>query len=271
MNTEKTLLKQKPKLLLYAGYYHPRKLKGERLHNHEFCEIMFVKEGSGNVMIDNVMHPIKKGDIVIYNPLTYHAEYFDRETCDEVMFFGFSRLNVECFAPGTLCDGLFKILHTGKYFDEFSFYCDQLLKEKNAKEFQYSAISESLLNILISYILRLSDDTKITENTNTCNQIKDYLDKNYTSNKSIDDICRDLYINKYYLTHLFKDAMGVPPLKYMITKRISLAKELLTTTDLTIEEVAIKCGYSDTTYFIKVFKKAEGITPIEFKNQQIEN
>jgi len=137
--------------------------------------------------------------------------------------------------------------------------------------FQYSAISESLLNILISYILRLSDDTKITENTNTCNQIKDYLDKNYTSNKSIDDICRDLYINKYYLTHLFKDAMGVPPLKYMITKRISLAKELLTTTDLTIEEVAIKCGYSDTTYFIKVFKKAEGITPIEFKNQQIEN
>jgi YesN/AraC family two-component response regulator len=228
---------------------------------------MFVKEGGGHVLIDDVMHPIKKGDIVIYNPLTYHAEYFDKETSDEVMFFGFSRLNVECFAPGTLCDGSFKILNSGNYFDEFSFYCDQLLKEKNTKDFQYSTISDNLLNILISYILRLSDDTKMIENTNTCNQIKDYLDKNYTSNKSIDDICRDLYINKYYLTHLFKDAMGVPPLKYMITKRITLAKELLSTTDLSVEEVALKCGYSDVTYFIKVFKKAEGITPIEYKDQ----
>ncbi len=266
MNTEKTLLKQKPKLLLYAGYYHPHKLKGERIHNHEFCEIMFVKEGGGNIMIDDTLYPIKKGDIVIYNPLTNHAEHFNKETCDEVMFFGFSRLNVECFSPGTLCDGKFKILHSGKYFDEFSFYCDQLLKEKNNKEFQYSTISENLLNILISYILRLSDDTKITENTNTCNQIKDYLDKNYTSNKSIDDICRDLYINKYYLTHLFKDAMGVPPLKYMITKRINLAKNLLKNTDLSVEEIGAKCGYVDSTYFIKVFKKAEGISPLDYRN-----
>jgi YesN/AraC family two-component response regulator len=61
--------------------------------------------------------------------------------------------------------------------------------------------------------------------------------------------------------------MGVPPLKYMITKRITLAKELLSTTDLSVEEVALKCGYSDVTYFIKVFKKAEGITPIEYKDQ----
>ena len=127
-------------------------------------------------------------------------------------------------------------------------------------------IQESLLNILISYILRLSDDAKITENTNTCNQIKDYLDKNYTSNKTINDICRDLYINKYYLTHLFKDAMGVPPLKYMITKRISLAKELLSTTDLPVEEIAEKCGYTDVSYFVKVFKKAEGISPTDYRN-----
>ncbi len=265
MNTEKTLLKQKPKLLLYAGYYYPLKLKGERIHHHEYCEIMFVKDGCGSVLIDNENYPIQKGDIVIYNPLTDHAEYFNTGANDEVMFFGFSRLNVECFAPGMLCDGKFKILHCGKYFNEFSFYCDQLLKEKNNKDFQYSAISESLLNILISYILRLSDDTKFTDNMNTCNQIKNYLDNNYTSNKSMDDICRDLYINKYYLTHLFKDAMGVPPLKYMITKRISLAKQLLTTTELTVDEIASKCGYSDTAYFIKVFKKAEGFTPIEYK------
>jgi AraC-like DNA-binding protein len=268
MNTKKTLLKQKPKLLLYAGYYCPNRLKGERLHNHEFCEIMFVKEGHGHVLIDNEMHPIEKGDVVIYNPLTLHAEYFDQSEGDEVMFFGFSRLNVECFEPGKLCNGKFSILHLGKYFDEFSFYCDQLLKEKNVKEFQYSAISESLLNILISYILRISDTAQIPENTNTCNQIKDYLDKNYTSNKSIDDICRDLYINKYYLTHLFKDAMGVPPLKYMITKRITLAKELLKTTALTIEDIAVKCGYSDISYFTKVFKKTEGVTPIEYKQQK---
>jgi AraC-like DNA-binding protein len=264
MKLEKNLLKQKPKLLLYAGWHYARKLHLGTIHTHEHCEIMFAKEGCGEITIDDTNYSFSKGDVIIYNPHTAHAEHYAEDTDAEVMFFGISNLNVECFESGALCEGKFKILQTGKYYDEFLFYCERLLHEKNAKEFQYSAISDSLLNIIVSFILRLSDAV-VTENSNTCLQIKDYLDQNYTSNKSIDDICKDLYINKYYLTHLFKDAMGVPPLKYMINKRISLAKELLKNTLLTIDEIALKCGYADTSYFIKVFKKAEGISPQEFK------
>ena len=264
MKSEKNLLRQKPKLLLYAGWHFARKLHFGRIHSHEHCEIMFAKEGCGEIIIDGNTYSFSKGDVIIYNPLTLHAEHFAENTDAEVIFFGVSNLNLECFEPGALCKGKFSVLKTGKYYDEFLFYCERLLHEKNSKEFQYSSISDSLLNIIVSFILRLSDTT-VTENSNTCLQIKDYLDQNYTSNKSIDDICKDLYINKYYLTHLFKDAMGVPPLKYMISKRISLAKELLKNSSLTIDEVALKCGYTDTSYFVKVFKKSEGITPQEFK------
>ena len=264
MKTEKNLLKQKPKLLLYAGWHFARKLHFGRVHEHEHCEIMLAKKGCGEIIIDEKSYSFSKGDVIIYNPHTAHAEHFAQDTDAEVMFFGISNLNVECFEPGALCEGKFKILQTGKYYDEFLFYCERLLHEKNAKEPQYNAISDGLINIIVSFILRLSDAV-VSGNSNTCLQIKDYLDQNYTSNKSIDDICKDLYINKYYLTHLFKDAMGVPPLKYMISKRISLAKELLKTTSLTLDEIALKCGYVDTAYFVKVFKKSEGITPQEFK------
>jgi AraC-like DNA-binding protein len=61
--------------------------------------------------------------------------------------------------------------------------------------------------------------------------------------------------------------MGMPPMQYITTKRISYAKKLLQETDLTASAIGEACGYKDHVLFFKAFKKLEGITPTEYRRQ----
>ncbi len=63
----------------------------------------------------------------------------------------------------------------------------------------------------------------------------------------------------------FKRIFGMSPLGYIQQKRIDLAKELLTETDLSAEQIAKKCGFSGINYFARQFKKSEGISSLEYR------
>ena len=79
---------------LFAGKLERIRDWEEKPHSHAFCEIMLVEAGAGEVVVDGVKYPIKKGDIVIYNPDAVHGE----RTGDEglaVAFFGIRNFNVE--------------------------------------------------------------------------------------------------------------------------------------------------------------------------------
>ncbi len=68
-----------------------------------------------------------------------------------------------------------------------------------------------------------------------------------------------------YLSTLFKKHIGVSVIEYANRLRIEAAKNLFANYDLSIKEAAYSCGFSDDKYFMKVFKKYEGMTPTEYK------
>lgn len=69
-----------------------------------------------------------------------------------------------------------------------------------------------------------------------------------------------------YLSRVFKQEQNVSIHEYVTMSRMNLARELLCNTNLRIYEIASSCGYDNTTYFIRVFKNATGMTPQEYKN-----
>lgn len=69
-----------------------------------------------------------------------------------------------------------------------------------------------------------------------------------------------------YLSSLFKRSTGISIVSYTNMIRIKNAKALLTSCDITIKEAAYSCGFPDEKYFMKVFRKLEGVTPTQFKN-----
>ena len=82
---------------------------------------------------------------------------------------------------------------------------------------------------------------------------------------SVERICKDVGISHSHLLRLFKKAYGVTIIKYVTDKRLSLARELLCTTELSVRSVAYSCGFSDEIHFMKAFKKATGLSCLRYR------
>ena len=97
--------------------------------------------------------------------------------------------------------------------------------------------------------------------------VKEYLDGHYTDKISLDDLEEHFFINKFYLSKIFKETYGTTVNNYLISKRITRAKQLLRFTDLTVDEIGAAVGMADANYFSRMFRKVEGISPREYRKQ----
>lgn len=97
--------------------------------------------------------------------------------------------------------------------------------------------------------------------------VKEYLDEHYTEKLTLDDLSEHFFINKFYLSKIFKEIYGTTVNNYLISKRITRAKQLLRFTDMTVEEISVAVGMGDANYFSRMFRKVEGISPREYRKQ----
>lgn len=106
---------------------------------------------------------------------------------------------------------------------------------------------------------------KSTPKRQNLQQVKDYLDQHYHEKVTLDELAEMFYINKFYLTRIFKEQFGLPISHYLLQIRITHAKQLLRFTDQTMEAIGAACGMGDGNYFTRMFRRVEGITPGEFR------
>ena len=95
--------------------------------------------------------------------------------------------------------------------------------------------------------------------------VKEYLEQNYSSRITLDELAARFYINKYYLTRVFKEQYGQSITAYLTSLRITHAKQLLRFTDKTVEEIGLECGLGALHYFSRVFKEVEGVAPSVYR------
>ena len=96
---------------------------------------------------------------------------------------------------------------------------------------------------------------------------KAYIDENYQKDISLDDVSRMVDISPYYFSKLFKQEQGENFIEYLTRTRMKNARQLLKNQRYSIKEVCAMCGYSDSNYFSRVFKKYEGVTPSEYRER----
>ncbi len=97
-------------------------------------------------------------------------------------------------------------------------------------------------------------------------RIERYVASHLTEDLQIDDLCKEFFISRNALYRLFKTQFHLPVKEYVLQKRIRHAKKvLLQQPQLSVAEVAALCGFSDCNYFIRIFKKMNEITPLQFK------
>lgn len=94
---------------------------------------------------------------------------------------------------------------------------------------------------------------------------KEYIQKQYHKDISLDDVSKEVNISPYYFSKLFKEETGENFIEYLTNVRINSAKELLNHTDMSMKEICGRIGYSDPNYFSRIFKKNIGVSPTEYK------
>lgn len=94
-----------------------------------------------------------------------------------------------------------------------------------------------------------------------------YIHNNIYSDIDINDLASVACITKPYLIRLFTGNFGISPLQYINKKKIERAQLMLVTTDMTVMDIAYKLGYSDHSYFTRIFRKVTGSTPLAYRKR----
>ena len=97
-------------------------------------------------------------------------------------------------------------------------------------------------------------------------EICNYINEHCSEDLNLDDIANMSGFSKFYFSRMFRQFTNVSFYKYVNLKRIAKASELLTEPQNSITDVAINCGFSSLSSFIRMFKIIKGCTPTEFRN-----
>ena len=153
-------------------------------------------------------------------------------------------------------------------YDDFS-YCQQALRlqitDYILKPVNYEEFGTCIDTLKISLFRQQVETEPQQQEERTITGLTRYLQAHLAEEVSLSVLAEEFHLSSQYISQLFKSEIGVNFLAYLTNIRMERAKKLLLTTSLSIAEVAQQSGYGDYRVFTKVFRKSEGITPSQYR------
>ncbi len=139
---------------------------------------------------------------------------------------------------------------------------DSLIKRFNEND----GVDLAILEEIIIFIKSEQKDAKNKEKE-LVQRIRAYIVETLENDISIEEIADNLNISYYYMCHVFKDNFNVSIGTFRTRKRLEKAMRLLVLSDSKISDIALSCGYNNTSYFTEAFTKNIGVSPTVFREQ----
>lgn len=240
------------------AYVHAGRLHGDTgEHAYPFAQLYFLAAGGGRLRVGQT-YPLKRGDLVILDrDVAYSLCPDEGAVC--------YCLGVQPADGGHLLTNKpFRIIPAGTEEIWLGALFAQLADEAPADRPDGRPILERLAQLVLLYAARLAA-ADVTFDGGTADAIIAYLNAHYPAIDSLDQAADALSVNKFRLTHIVKEQTGLPPMRYVLHKRIELAEKLLATSERAVKDVAAQCGFSDAPYFCRVFKQIVGCTPLQYR------
>ena len=251
-------------------------------HRHTQDEMVFVKEGQCVFDIAGEAHVIRKNQLLMISALENHSTRVLETPYRRYVFVSSMDLCSEYIRDPVLATAFIRSGHQRGVIDlgpdlsdELESHFKLLVSETEKKDKKWKERCAGVLFDILILLYRKNPSMfsieKDLKDLNVIFSIKDYIDHHYEDPLDLDTVARDFFINKYYLSHQFKEIIGYGFKKYIQLIRINKAKILLQNTNLSVNEICSKVGYDNINYFIRLFKEKEEITPYQYHKLYFKN
>ncbi len=249
-------------------------------HWHDEYEIVRVLEGSMILSMNQLSFRLTQGDTAfISSGFLHHCMPFDCQY-DCVVFdmeYYMKKHNSakDIFEP-IINQTQYILPFFSKEREDFQELFSAILEGAAAKTVSHRLIAEGALYQFLGMVFKEDAFVDIPEHfpthTKKLKEIKrvlNYISLRYADPITLEDMADCLNMTPNYFCRFFKDMTHKSPVEYLNFYRIEVACEKLSTTNDSVLNTALKCGFSDVNYFIKVFKKYKGTTPLKYTKKKI--
>lgn len=255
-------------------------------HHHSAFEISYIRSGRGVYRIGDQTMDIRAGDVYLFGANEVHCitEIHD----DKPM----TLLNIH-FEPrfiwspsGNALDQSFLriFLDRGEGFSnrldrrnpassEIASLLLCIKKEADERPEAFDLmIKTHLLNVLVllirhyDYVSTTPSAPLRSDRLAHMESALNYINENLSASLSLDELAQKAGMSRTYFSTVFKKLNGLTPWEYIGLKRIERAKRLLRTTNKSVLEISLDCGFNNISHFNRQFKQATGLKPVEYKN-----
>lgn len=236
-------------------------------HTHNHAELFYIVGGKGQFLIEDQLYPVNTNHLVIINPNVTHTEVSLNAQPLEYIVLGIEGVELSITENS---NGQFCILDHFESMDITS-CLRNILREMELKQPGYEDICQAFMEILIIRLMRSTGLSVPAEPQNNvgnhhCAAVRRYIDHHFKESLTLDQLAEEAHMNKFYLSHSFKQEYGISPINYMISRRLEESKYLLAETDLSMSQIAQLLGFSSLSYFSQVFHRTQEITPMEYRH-----
>jgi AraC-like DNA-binding protein len=254
-------------------------------HAHEFIEMVLVIGGVGTHVYGSCAYPIARGDLFVISSERTHSYAGPREL--EVLLFLFDEAHfVERFPALPRLSGYQGFFHLepslrakhrrlGKLrLDEPELsrciaLAETIVEEKRSRREGYALRSSSLFASMLVEVCRafVADETHASRELRRLGDLMSVIEERLDEPWSLEGLASLVHVSRSTLIRYFRRATGKTPVQYLTDVRLSKARSLLSSTDLSVCEIARRSGFAEGNYLARTFKARTKLTPTEFRRR----
>ena len=255
-------------------------------HFHDHFEILYVTNGTATIYIGKETFLAQKNDIFFSNMYQVHsaivesgntatiqAIVFHRDILDSINIHDYYIRYISPFLSGE--KQFPSVLNSGNtLYKVTKDALDIILYENEVKSIGYEVFIKTEIERLFANFFRYKSSLEIqtarqisTNNRELLNNVVSYIEKHFASSITLEEISKHVSMNKSYFCRLIKKLTGRSVTEFLNIYRIKQAEILLKKTSYPISLVSQKVGFTNHSYFNRIFKQCTGITPLKFRKQ----
>ena len=205
-------------------------------HTHACTEMFYCVSGRGQFNIEGKLFDVAPDDLIIVNPRVQHTELSYQIYPLEYIVLGIDGAEF-LFNEKDLG---YTMLSCGMMREELLFLMRMLLREIDSRADGCEMVCQDILEVLLVKIVReAAVSMRIVQppsKSKECAAAKRYIDENFSENITLDKLAEITHVNKYYLSHTFQREYNTSPINYLLNRRITESKALLTSTDFSLTQ-----------------------------------